>query len=174
MSSQDDDTEIERLFEESWNVSWFARYRCARRNFADAWIGPSVPVEIVDLWKRRDWLDLLHGTGGVPADKTYRSIIETLKSMPKVEKDVTNNLCGWVPMENMPLYDREDGPYWRATRAYNVLHKDVRAFMAQPPAVRSENLSGLYVSPYSTPPEAGADTLKDEPAVTIVPVPDEQ
>lgn len=129
MSSQADNTEIERLFEDSWSLSWYARYRCARSNVAGAFIGPSVPVEIVDLWKRRDWLDLLHGTGGVPAENTYRSIIEALKSMPKVEKDVTNNLCGWVPMEAMPLYDRPDGPCWRATRACNVLHKDVREFI---------------------------------------------
>lgn len=34
--------------------------------------------------------------------------------------------------------------------------------------------SGLYVSPYATAAGAGADTLKDEPAVTIVPVAEEQ
>lgn len=94
-------------------------------------MGPCVPVEIVDLWKRRDWLDLLHGTGGVPAANTYRVIIEALKTMPEFEKEITGHLCGSVPMEDMPLRDRPDGPYWGATRACNVLHKDVLDFESQ-------------------------------------------
>ncbi|KAK3485553.1 uncharacterized protein B0T23DRAFT_400123 [Neurospora hispaniola] len=172
MSSQAGNTDIERLFEEAWSKSWYARYRCARRNFAGTWMGPCVPVEIVGLWKRRDWLDLLLGTGGVPAANTYRVIIEALKTMPEFEKEITGHLCGSVPMEDMPLRDRPDGPYWGATRACNVLHKDVLDFESQ--TVKDRTLSGLYVGPYATAPGSGADTLKDEPPVTIVPVPEEQ
>ncbi|KAK3948902.1 hypothetical protein QBC32DRAFT_317348 [Pseudoneurospora amorphoporcata] len=174
MTSQADYTELERHFEACWSVSWYARYKCARSNFSGAWIGSDVPVEIVDLWKRSDWQDLVDGTGGVPAENTYRRIIETLKSMSDAEREVTNYLCGAVPMENMPMYDRPDGPYWRATRAHNVLHKDVRAFDVQNQGVMDKPWSGLYVGPHTPSAAAGTDASKDEPPVTIVPVSDEQ
>lgn len=129
----DDPAERRRLeaeFEISWTLSWYARYKLARSNFANAWTGPAVPVEVVELWKHRDWLDLLNGApgSGVPPENTYRRIIDALESISEDERKRTNFLCGAVPMTSMPMYDRPDGPYWRATRAHNVLHKDVRAW----------------------------------------------
>ncbi|KAA8631451.1 hypothetical protein SMACR_09550 [Sordaria macrospora] len=175
MTSQIDNMSLEAHFEACWSISWYARYKCARSNFSGVWVGPSVPVEVVDLWKRCDWHDLLNGTGGVPAENTYRQIIENLKSLPEDERKITNYLCGAVPMESMPMYDRPDGPYWRATRAHNVLHKDVRTFEEKKLGVmENKPLTGLYVSPHPAPAPAGADAEKDEPPITIVPVSEEQ
>lgn len=176
MTSPADIIDIERAFEERWSASWYARYRLARGNFEGVWTGPIVPIEIVDMWKRRDWHDLVNGTGGVPAENTYHNIIERLKIMDEVERSITGCLCGPVPLKAMPMYDRADGVYWRATRAHNVLHRDVREFTSPAAlAVEDHTFSGLVVVPHCTlaATDADVDALKNEPPVTIVPVPEE-